>query len=78
MPSLLPANRAFLQMLRAATLLALVAVVLIIAIEAWKTWIVAGERRLIAGDYVFFTILAGLFIGLAWLRHAISRGLREP
>ena len=78
MGNLPAANRAILQMLRAGTLLALVVVVLIIAIDVWKSWIASGGRHFVAGDYLFFAILALLFIGLAWLFRAISRELRKP
>jgi hypothetical protein len=72
------ASRAILQMLRAGALLALVVVALIIGIEIWKTLIASGGRHFVAGDYLFFAVLAGLFIGLAWLCQAISRELRKP
>jgi hypothetical protein len=78
MGNLPAASRAILQMLRAGTLVALVVVVLIIAIEVWKTWIASGGRQFVAGDYLFFAVLALLFIGLAWLFRAISRELRKP
>jgi hypothetical protein len=78
MGNLPAANRAILQMLRAGALVALVVVVLIIAIEVWKTWIASGGRHFVTGDYLFFAILALLFVGLAWLCRAISRELRKP
>jgi hypothetical protein len=77
MADLPPVSRAFLQILAAGALIALAAVILIIAIEAWKTWIASGERQFVTGDYVFFSVLVLLLVGLTWLRRAIMRELRK-
>jgi len=66
-----------LRVLRAACLVCAAVVVLIVAIEAWKTWFVAAERQFVPGDYVFFAVLAGLLVGLLWLVRSISRELRR-
>lgn len=66
----------FLRVLRAAAIVFAVVVVLIMAIEVWKRWLV-GVGEPVAADYVFLAVLVGLFLGLVLLARAISRELRR-
>ncbi len=65
----------FLRVLRAAAIVCAAVVALIMAIEFWKRSMVGVEQHLVAGDYVFFSVLVGLFAGLVLLARAITREL---
>ena len=67
----------FLRILRAAAIVCAAAVVLIMAIEVWKRWLVGVTQQPVAADYVFFAVLIGLFLGLVLLARAITRELRR-
>lgn len=67
----------FLRVLRAAAIVFATVVVLIMAIELWKRWLVGVAQQPVAADYVFFAVLIGLFFGLVLLARAITRELRR-
>ena len=66
-----------LRVLRAAAIVSAIMVVLIMAIELWKRWLIGLGQLPVAADYVFFAVLIGLLLGLILLIRAISRELRR-
>lgn len=66
-----------LRVLRAATIVCAVMVVLIMAVELWKRWLIGLGQQPVAADYAFFVVLIGLLLGLVLLARAISRELRR-
>jgi len=66
-----------LRVLRAAAIVCAAMVVLIMAIEVWKRWLIGLGQQPVAADYFFFAVLIGLLLGLILLARAITRELRR-